>query len=115
MRYSIHVPDGGREPVDATDDYDEARALCRALVLEDGYVRAEVWRGAQVCCAAERDAAGRLRLLDDGDRHEHLERDVTHRLLAADPAERTDDRGGARGPLFFGEDHAGRPTRWLGL
>ena len=163
--YCIYLPDEGPDPVDATSDYEESLALCRALVDEDGYARAEIRCGERVCCTADRDHVGRLRLRDAGadggaarPAAAHVptsrpaarriwmhEDDVTHRVLAPQPADAPADGAAASphpssaarataperasvadgrgapaadgaGPVrFLGEDPAGPPPRWLGL
>lgn len=136
-RFQIHVPDDDREPVDATDDYGEAVEMCRALVDEEGYARAEVRQGTRLCCAVDRDRAGRVRVrdagaaddtdgTDDADDASPLddeseagpapsagEEDVTHRLLVSGTADR--HTGEAPRGSFLGESQGGSPTRWLGL
>lgn len=96
--FCLYVPDDD-EPVDGTEDYDEAVALCRALVEEDGNPSAEVRCGDRICCATDRDDDGRLRVRDVG------EADAARRVSAADEAT------GGDGALSPAPSRLRRPSR----
>lgn len=100
-RFCLYVPDD-EQPVDGTDDYDEAVALCRMLVEEDGHPHAEVRCGDRICCAAVRDGDGRTRVTDVG------EAGSARRIAAAEESVR--GHGAAPGSLPGSRGTSRAPT-----
>ena len=124
----VYHPDGTTLLVETLSELEEAVALCRDLVAEDGYVRAEVWTesGERLYGAARR--GGTLRTYDargddDGDatawpapepsRHEPADRPPSARAVA-EQRQVPQARPSGDGPRILGQQ-PGEQVTWLGL
>lgn len=116
----VYHPDGTTLLVETLSELEEAVALCRDLVAEDGYVRSEVWTesGERLYGAARR--GGTLRTYDtaaDGDGSawpapERPANEPADRAPSRPPAE--ERRPAGEIPRILGEQ-PGEDVTWLGL
>lgn len=119
--FGVYVLDAGHQLYLETRDYEEAVALCRSLVEDDGYAAAEVWLGVALCYSvtyrqgqivarAERHADDVIADLPplSPPRPRLDEREVPTPLTPLSPQEPAD-----AGSMILGDD-PDNPVRWLG-
>lgn len=123
--FGVYVLDAGHQLYLETRDYEEAVALCRSLVEDDGYAAAEVWLGVTLCysvtyrqgqivVSAERhadDAIADLAPVQAAPRSRPsaaADREVPTPVMPLAP-----DTTDGPAPTIFGDD-PDRPVHWLG-